>query len=917
MPALLRSLPPPALVAGSHGPAGASAYFGVRIESAVNLLEAREYSGLQREERLRKALGEQRSLLNSMLEPSLALALDLRTYVRPETGSLDVVLLGRSWSPDAATAEQRAGAFAHQIQASLPRHVTGVAVEDPAELAELIWPFGASAVTETGAITRREVTALPTRPDAKVAYYFSVLPFNWAEDDWISLYSTLSQAGVRMFLSVGLLPVALPRSFGERLRTMATYYGRLASEDTVKGGLYHGQQKLAPDAFAVDAQKVFNDYSRRYADRAYAMRIALCAEGALPPGVPEAVAAAVSPPEVAGGSHLTQDRTSSAYEIREARQEPERSVARWNLEAIDFCTYGGAAEIWQRPDPPSADLRVLCNLGDARDASCAFRFPVAVDGTVPGFKVRRGQFGHVESYATSGPAIVLGETTAGGTLALPLGSLTKHALVAGGTGSGKTTTVLEILRQLWAEHEVPFLVIEPVNADADDYRKLLTEPGFEALEVFTVGDEGVHPLRFNPFEVPEGALVSEHMANLLSCFKAAFGLWEPLPSIYEEALNLTYMSAGILPTERPDGSPRDWPTAVEFMKAMGEATADLGYAGEVKSNIEAASIRRAQQLASGTCASTFLTTRSLDLAALLDHPVVIELKSLGAGDEQSLMIAFLLNAMTEHYQAVRGASPTLRHVTVIEEAHRLLARPSGGGDQNTAQAKEKAAEGFANTLAENRKYGEGVIIAEQLPTKLVQDAVKNTNLKMMHRLTAEDERKYLGETMGFDDSQSRFATRLQTGEALVYADDFAEATLVGVKPQLASTVPAVVARQADPPFAACADCRAQCLYRGAALAVVRQPANGKRIRLAAGALEQEGLTSAQIAERWDALVGALRGTVTSYPVLPQEEPGVSDAAYCIFLHALATKNMRFSPRWASAVAARLGLGRRAREEVGV
>jgi hypothetical protein len=910
MPSLLRSVPPPALVAGAHGQPLPTAYFGLRIDAAVNLVEAREYAALPRGERLRKALSEQQGMLNSLLDPSLALALDLRTCVRPDTSSLDVVLLGRAWSSDAASAEQRAASIARQVKASLPRHVTASHVDDPDEVATLLWPFGENGQVDALAITRKELTGRPTRPDAKVAYYFSVLPFNWSEDDWVGLYSTLSSAQTPLVLSVGLFPVSLPASFGQRLSTMATYYSRLATEDTVHGGLYHGQQKLAPDAFAVDAHKVFSDYARRYVGRVYALRIAVMAAGAVPPGLAEATAAAISPSESGGGSHLERDRATSAYEIRRPCDESERQIARWNLEAIDFCTYGGAAEIWCRPDPPSADLRVLCNLGDAKDAGCAFRLPIAVDGTVPGFKVRRGHFGHVERYATGEPGIELGETGgAGSELVLPLASLTKHALIAGGTGSGKTTTVLEILRQLWANHRIPFLVIEPVNAEADDYRKLLAEPGFESLEVFTVSDESTHPLRFNPFEVPKRVLVAEHMANLLACFKAAFGLWEPLPSIYEEALNLTYMSAGILPTERPDGSPRQWPTAVEFMKAMGEATADLGYAGDVKSNIEAASVRRAQQLAVGTCASTFLTSRSHEMEQLLDHPVIIELKTLGAGDEQSLMIAFLLNAMTEYYQAARGASPTLRHVTVIEEAHRLLARPSGGGDQSTAQSKAKAAEGFANTLAENRKYGEGVIIAEQLPTKLVQDAVKNTNLKMMHRLTAEDERRYLGETMGFDDAQSRFATRLQTGEALVYADDFAEATMVSVRPKLAARAPSPVEPHADPPFAACDACRAKCLYRGAALAVVRQPANGKRIRLAAGALEKKGLPNEQVVERWSDLIGGLREIVRTYPVLPADEPGVTDAAYCIFLHALAMKNMHFSPKWAKAVASQLGISR--------
>jgi CRP-like cAMP-binding protein len=419
----------------------------------------------------------------------------------------------------------------------------------------------------------------------------------------------------------------------------------------------------------------------------------------------------------------------------------------------------------------------------------------------------------------------------------------------------------------------------------------------------------MRPLRFNPFEVSPGVLVGEHMANLLACFKAAFGLWEPLPSIYQDALNLTYLRSGFLASERPGTGHRVWPTAVEFMRAMTEVTAELGYAGEVRSNIEAASIRRSQQLVRGATASAFLTDQPNDIARLLDHPVILELKSLGSGDEQALVMALLLNAITEHYQAVRGASRELVHVTLVEEAHRLLARSQGARAAEDAQAREKAAEAFANTLAENRKYGEGVIIAEQLPTKLVQDAVKNTNLKIMHRLTAEDDRRYLGETMGLDETQIRFATRLQTGEALVYSDEFAETTHVTITPVLTATVPGRVVPRAAVPFGACDHCRSQCTYRGAGLAMVCDPVTVTGIKDAVVALEAKGLTGAEIERRWSVLLDRLLGHVGSFPALQADEPSQHDAAYCLFLHSLAIRTMRFSPSWATAVAARLGITR--------
>jgi hypothetical protein len=56
----------------------------------------------------------------------------------------------------------------------------------------------------------------------------------------------------------------------------------------------------------------------------------------------------------------------------------------------------------------------------------------------------------------------------------------------------------------------------------------------------------------------------------------------------------------------------------------------------------------------------------------------------------------LLNTVTEHHQAARGASAELVHVTLMEEAHRLLAGSQGAGAAEDARAKEKAAEAFAN-----------------------------------------------------------------------------------------------------------------------------------------------------------------------------------------------------------------------------
>jgi hypothetical protein len=882
----------------------ANAYFAVTVDAAVDLLEARAYKDLPRPERMAKAQAEQQGFLNAFFDPGLGVALDLRVAANPAAASpVSVALLGRVWGGSVGGVTARADGLRRQVHAAIPRHVTATLVEDADAVARLLTPFRGAAV-DSAVITRHELIGLPSRPDAGVSYYYSAVPFNWSDNDWSAVYAALAASPVPVVLSVAVLPMVVPPQFAQTLLTLATYYGRLAREGEQEGALYHGRVRFPPDAFAVDAEKTFHDFSRRLSQKAFALRIQVSAAKQLPPGIVETIAGAISPAE-RSGSVLERQR-ASAYEVRRPASVAERRLAEYNLNVINFGMLTGPTEIWGRQDPPDPQLAMLSVLGDTRDAGCAFRFPIAVDGIVPGFLVRRGQLGQAKEYRAAGEVIRLGKVSGTSSdIAVPLRSLTRHALFAGSTGSGKTATALEILRQLWADHAIPFLVIEPVNSDANHYRKLADEPGFEALEVITVGDEEGAPLRFNPFEVPAGVLVGEHMANLLACFKAAFGLSGPLPSIYQDALNLTYLRAGFLFAERPAGIKRTWPTVVEFLAAMSEVTEGLGYAGDVKASIDAASTRRVQQLVRGIIGSAFLTDRPNDIGRLLDHPVILELKSLGPGDEQALMMALLLNAITEHNQSARGASADLVHVTLVEEAHRLLARSADGKPAEAAQVKEKAAEAFANALAENRKYGEGVIIAERQPAKLVPDAVKNTSLKILHRLTAEDDRRYLGETMGMDEAQRLFAARLQDGEALLYSDDLAEAAHVNIGGPLraAAPRPGVVKPAAAPPFAACDRCRAQCAYRGAALSMVNDPGIVGGITDAAGALTRAGIAPAEQRAGLAGLRDRLHDTVGRFAALPTGEPGRSDAAYCLFLHVHASSELRVLPAW-PAIAAR-------------
>lgn len=798
-----------------------SGYAAVGVDAAVNLREDRRYLGLSVAETLERAVEDQRTFLARLLDPDLGAVIDLRVMGEGNGAPLKTALVVRAQADDRTAAELRAQQLVGLILGSVPDSVVTRAITDEDELRRVLSPLGAAPPAAAVALARGELMTVPTREDVRqrFSYLYGISPLVPSAPDWSAIYQLLTDAPTPVCVSVALMPTRVSPRLTSLLEEYAGVYAQLAAGDRGAQGLYRGGGTLGPDTFAVGMAPVFSGLANRLRTRAYAVRALVASASQLPAGLAASVSSAL-----AGGA---ADPGIAVRAITE-RRALSSELAGWDLAHVDVTMPDSAFVAWQHESPPPTELAAATVLVDPAEAANIFRFPIAATGDLPGIPVRRGRAAQSEATDGGRRPLLLGDLRdSNGQVRLDADALSKHALVAGSTGSGKTTFVLELLRQLWTPEDggarrIPFLVIEPVNAEADDYRRLLGLDGFEAAELITIGDERHRPLRFNPFAVPRGVLVAEHMAALLDCFKAAFGLWDPLPAIYAEAVSETYLGSGVLPSETSGDRMVQWPTVIDFHQAMASATRDLGYSGEVKANLEAASVIRAQQLAFGPCATTFRTELPLDIEWLLERPVILELKSLGSTDEQALMIALLLSAITAHYKANRGAQSELRHVTVIEEAHRLLARARGGGER--AQAKEQAAEAFANVLAENRKYGEGIVIAEQIPSKLVEDALKNTNLKVMCRLTSEEERTVLGQTMALNPEQSSVAARLQTGEAWVYADAFANAMEIRTPYSLGAVQSPAVERSATPPYAACTRCESRCHWRADGLTLSRRAA---------------------------------------------------------------------------------------------
>ena len=87
--------------------------------------------------------------------------------------------------------------------------------------------------------------------------------------------------------------------------------------------------------------------------------------------------------------------------------------------------------------------------------------------------------------------------------------------------------------------------------------------------------------------------------------------------------------------------------------------------------------------------------------------------------------------------------------------------------ENPEMPQYKSAMMFSNMLSEIRAYGEGMMLVDQVPTRLIPDAIKNTSLKITHRLVAEDDQKAIAESMGLSKEQRLIIPKLLTGQCVI------------------------------------------------------------------------------------------------------------------------------------------------------
>ena len=585
-------------------------------------------------------------------------------------------------------------------------------------------------------------------------YYFSDVVPNHNINNFNAIISALSQQE-NCAIAFQLFPVQLMNEELYRINEAAAELGRIASGTMVNRQMYK-------DALAAEPLKVYSYYNERRNSPVFMYNILAFGERA---GCASLAARLISllqsgTEKIVTSDFMCLDLTNE--KIRLAQQFPHYV---WNVN--NKLLYYYRNDKLQNAVPLAKKLFRLPYILSAEEAVAVYRLPL-YEKTMTALK--SNQVAHAQeqfsSAVVSEDNIQLGTLVSNDAIKIKIGcpekAFTKHALVVGTPGSGKTTFSVNLLLQ-FARKGIPFLAIEPTKTE---YRAMID--AIPDLQIFTPGHNGVSPYIINPFIPPRGIRVEQYIPSLASAFKAAFSMPSPLDMIFLKAIRTCYIQYGWKDYSKLGDEDVTLFGLHEFILVFKKLMENTNYSKEVRSNIESAGLLRLTNLIEQN-SNIYDTVNTVPIQDLLTAPTVLELNSIDNAEQKSLIMALLLISIclyTKHNQVGDGE---LKNAILIDEAHVLL---GGGASSSTADG---AADSQATTIkalqdmiAEIRSYGTSIIIADQSPTKVSREVVANTDIKVAFRLVQSVEKDLIADSTNMDEEAKNNLSRLKPGEAYVY-----------------------------------------------------------------------------------------------------------------------------------------------------
>lgn len=355
---------------------------------------------------------------------------------------------------------------------------------------------------------------------------------------------------------------------------------------------------------------------------------------------------------------------------------------------------------------------------------------------------------------------------------MKLDDFVKHTFISGVPGSGKTNAILKIISELNNNKDgrIPFLVFEPAKKE---YRALFNTSDSDGVVLISPHMNSLFPIRINPFEFPKGVMLSRHIGNLMRVFSGSFTVEKIVYELLDSAIEQAYIDCGWELDDVNDEYHDEYPTLAQVYTLIEKQLEKYDYDVELKGNVSSFIRLRLGGLMKRDSGEIFNVKKSTwRPEEWLKKSVIIELEAL-AEQDKNFMVLLLCNMIYETITANSNERPyedcKLRHVIIIEEAHNIIA-PESEQKIETVDPKISATQFIVKMLAEVRALGEGIIIADQIPTAMAPEVLKNTVNKFVLKMISGEDREIVGQAMLASPIQLDKLVTYSVGKSLYIAD---------------------------------------------------------------------------------------------------------------------------------------------------
>ena len=370
-----------------------------------------------------------------------------------------------------------------------------------------------------------------------------------------------------------------------------------------------------------------------------------------------------------------------------------------------------------------------------------------------------------KDFITLGGAMYDGECIPQAHIKIPLKSISRHGLIAGATGTGKTKT-LQVFAEQLSEKGIPSLLMD-LKGDLSG----LAKPG-ESNEHIVWRHISIGDLPYDPKPLPvELMTISEEKGVKLRATVTEFG-----PVLISKILELNDTQGGIIALifkycddkEIPLLDLDDLKTTIQYLAHEGKGEIEREY-GRISTTSVATIIRKIIELEQQG-AETFFGEKSFDVNDLIKRDrdgrgVQSIIRLTDIQDRPKLFSTFMLSMLAEIYSTFpeQGDSDVPKLVIFIDEAHLVF--------KEASKALLSQLEAIVKLI---RSKGIGIYFCTQNPTDIPETVLSQLGLKIQHALrafTAKDRKAIKKTVENYPTSDfyntEELITSLGIGEALI------------------------------------------------------------------------------------------------------------------------------------------------------